>query len=345
MIPKFIIRFVAFLVIPGLVADPICATGTLSQEQSITGHSRIIHNFQGIFQKEAFELALVAERGQPLMQGRRSQKIQRQGGEKLQVATRRGFMADVGAMMLVFSQFSFAQVRAVDVQVLKVLNWIKQNHMLMYENVPKSFQVLADKAKLVWDATTAADSMATHIQRAIIDRGLEIYDGALAQMLWMIGDNLDMASVLTRGYMGEERISAFQTLRGWFRPNDSSHPFQYGEGTNGRLGPDRGWLFRIFADVWQKADPVDGRIVTWEDWKPIAGENAWAAMGGAPDLLEEEWEPTRQQHDGNQARTELGGYGDSYAGGEWRHPLCPTENLRAEFRRHLRKLLRHIDGK
>ena len=53
-----------------------------------------------------------------------------------------------------------------------------------------------------------------------------VYDGALAQMGWMLAGKMEHARALTLGYlrMGPT-LSEFLTLRGEWRNNDATRPF------------------------------------------------------------------------------------------------------------------------
>jgi hypothetical protein len=169
----------------------------------------------------------------------------------------------------------------------RVVRWMEWNRHV-YSNVagdtwarntpgiPKSFEVLRANAQAVWNSTE--DTLEGAIERMILNRGISVYDGAIAQLNWMLCGDLEKSRALHATYSKELSPSVFLTLRGEYRQNDPSRPFRYSEDDRGKLPSGKGWLFRLWSDVWAQIDPKTGTPITWMDWKPIAGENAWAAL-------------------------------------------------------------------
>lgn len=125
----------------------------------------------------------------------------------------------------------------------------------------------------------------TVLERLLTTYGLSIYDAALWQIALTIeGGEKDRAAAqaqtarLISGSSGE-----LKDIRAY------GPDFRYGEDAR-ELGRDEAFFFRIIADRYMQADPLTGdqpvigfpnfETPHHEDWKPIAGEQAWGAILG-----------------------------------------------------------------
>src|SRR5207302_6211169 len=115
-----------------------------------------------------------------------------------------------GAVMSVFLFFApwMKAQTIVDpkADIPKIANWIRQNHLPGYGDVPKSFQVLPEDAQKVWEATPDP------IMRMIFNRGLVTYDGDVESIFLMEIGDVQAGSRLAQGFTQEKAISKFQTL-------------------------------------------------------------------------------------------------------------------------------------
>lgn len=175
----------------------------------------------------------------------------------------------------------------------KLLNWI-QAHISFNTRLPLSFYVPLETRERVYAQMGPADSVPGIIERMIVEEGLDIYDGAVGQIaLVMAGTDDALAQayhpveVYWGGYLGE-----FQTIRAGYPQQpfvyDPQDPYAVASDLNA-IGR-RGFIFRIINanGRYTTSDPLDGKrsfehfpswsTIHWEDWKPIAGENAWVAM-------------------------------------------------------------------
>ncbi len=194
----------------------------------------------------------------------------------------------VGVYMIVFSLFT-SSVFADD----KLIKWIKAN-ISTVTNLPLSFSVPVESKKDIYQEMGESFSVPGIIERMIVEEGLNIYDGAVGQIvLALLGgeENLKLAYAPVKIYWNG-RVGELDNIRAGFPLNsfiyDESNPSAVSSNLedNGR----RGFIFRIINahGRYNTADPLDGKTqmkdfptwptVHWEDWKPIAGENAWAAM-------------------------------------------------------------------
>ncbi|MEI7998076.1 MAG: hypothetical protein WCH62_01040 [Candidatus Omnitrophota bacterium] len=174
-----------------------------------------------------------------------------------------------------------------------LLNWIKTN-ISPVTNLPYSFYIPKPAQAEVYQHMDTSGPVNGAIERTITQEGLDIYDGAVFQIvLSMIGgeENLQQAAVplnyYWQGYLGE-----LGSIRSGYPINlfvyDAKNP-QAVSSDNNNLG-QRGFIFRIInADgKYLLTDPLtsqktisgfpEGGRVHWLDWKPVAGENAWVVI-------------------------------------------------------------------
>jgi hypothetical protein len=187
-----------------------------------------------------------------------------------------------------FSQPDF--VSSID---QKLLAWIKSN-VSPETGLPLSFHIPFESKKSVYQNMGEQFSVGGIVERMIVEEGLIIYDGALRQIvLTMLGDreNLDDALRLTK-VLWEGSVGEMYNLRAGFEMNGFIYDPKQPEAVSSDLSEkgNRGFVFRIINanGRYNTEDPMDGKTefkdfptwptVHWEDWKPIAGENAWVAM-------------------------------------------------------------------
>ncbi len=135
-------------------------------------------------------------------------------------------------------------------------------------SLPKSFYI----PEGYWEQIgSVVDNEENRNERILATYGQNIYDGAT----WQIA----------LAMMGETTIASQQTKRllagqsGDLKIRASDKVFQYGDSKVNF--PDNGsFFFRMISDQWSLTDPMTGETVNWMDWKPILGENAWAALIG-----------------------------------------------------------------
>lgn len=160
---------------------------------------------------------------------------------------------------------------------IKTRNFLEQN--LSKTLMPLSFEA----PKGYWSSfDEPLDTINRVIERTLVSHGLNIYDGALWQMaLTLVPSDASAALVdrhtqrLLSGEAGD-----INNLRG------SGGAFSYGGSYYDR---DTAFFFRMITDSYIQDDPlgqneIEGfpnfRRVHHEDWKPITGEQAWAAIIG-----------------------------------------------------------------
>ena len=175
----------------------------------------------------------------------------------------------------------------------QLVHWLMVN-VSPKTGLPYSFQVPDDKKTEIYKRMGAADSLTGMVERLIVDKGISVYDAALWQIVLTLeggAENLARVRKLVEIYW-QGSFGQLDTIRaGWVRQPFVYDPFNP-EAVHSDLGRTgaRGFLFRIInADgEYNMADPLDGRTrfetfpnspaIHWEDWKPIAGENAWVVM-------------------------------------------------------------------
>ncbi|MCX5697261.1 MAG: fibronectin type III domain-containing protein [Candidatus Omnitrophica bacterium] len=184
------------------------------------------------------------------------------------------------------------------------ITWLKVNTS-KDTGLPYSFQLPADpdRRKQILEGITADKPKDAIIERVIVSQGLEVYDGACWQIaLVATGDketNLPLARVPIDKYWDGD-LPHLWAIRGGYSKINSNQQFVYDPKNPGVIseGPynpgSRGFIFRIIdADGrWETPDPLDGKthspdfpgpeydkgLIVWQDWRPIAGENAWVVM-------------------------------------------------------------------
>ncbi len=196
------------------------------------------------------------------------------------------------SLFLMGTSLSWAQDKSsVDLDQ-KLINWMRA-HRSLSTGMPFSFEPLGIKRNIFMNIGQKRSATGI-IERTIIDQGISIYDAALWQMvLGQTGNqqDLDMA-VRPIKYYWEGSLNEFFNIRSGSGNQifvyDPNHP----DAVTSDLSQkgSRGFIFRIINANGQycSTDPADGKTryqdfpndprIHWEDWKPIAGENAWVVM-------------------------------------------------------------------
>ena len=160
--------------------------------------------------------------------------------------------------------------------------------------LPLSFFVQEKDKQRVFENMGEGRSAEGIIERMIVNEGLDIYDGAVYQIvLSMLGgsENLSLAYHPLSLYW-EGSVNQTANIRAGFPINTFIYDEHHPEAVSSDLlrKGDRGFIFRIINahGRYHCKDPLDGKDssfdfpmserIHWEDWKPVAGENAWVTM-------------------------------------------------------------------
>jgi hypothetical protein len=189
-----------------------------------------------------------------------------------------------------------------------VIEWMRADTSRL--GMPKSFQVPEDQRRSVYSTMGSANSFDGVIERVIVNEGLVVYDGAVRDIvLANIGgeENLRIASIATNNYwLG--RLGALARIRGGY-DGSAEQPFVYNpdnpRAISTRTRGNRGFVFRIISAEgnYETYDPLDGKRslngqrIHWEDWKPIAGENAWLTMAASHLYHAKYYNPANDSYD------------------------------------------------
>lgn len=129
--------------------------------------------------------------------------------------------------------------------------------------------------------------------------GLNIYDGAVRCVaLSLIGEAAACLNY-TQETLVKHKTAQFPDIRGdktcagvmeWGECSDPTQSgvcgFCYGDGADKSLTVENAYFFRLIGDFWAIEGTIDKRcptrhiLWTWNDYKPILGENAWAQFIG-----------------------------------------------------------------
>jgi hypothetical protein len=174
----------------------------------------------------------------------------------------------------------------------KLVNWMKAN-VSPATGMPFSFALIPPEKDVLKGIGQSA-SITGIIERTIVKEGVSIYDAALWQIvLASIPEQADLAAARKPvEYYWNGSLGDFANIRSGY---DGSlfvyDPFDI-EAVKSVVDQKgrRGFVFRIINanGKYLSQDPLDGKEaqedfpndahIHWEDWKPIAGENAWVVM-------------------------------------------------------------------
>ena len=174
-----------------------------------------------------------------------------------------------------------------------LLNWVKSN-VSPTTQLPYSFYIPQEAKAQVYQHMDGAGIVNGAIERMITKEGLDIYDGAVYQIVLSMaggGENLQQALVPIN-YYWRGSVGDLANIRAGYPINlfvyDAGHP-EAVSSDNDSLG-QRGFIFRIINanGRYLVSDPKNGNTTLagfpeedrlhWVDWKPVAGENAWVVM-------------------------------------------------------------------
>ncbi|MBF0594755.1 MAG: hypothetical protein HQL22_07290 [Candidatus Omnitrophica bacterium] len=174
----------------------------------------------------------------------------------------------------------------------KLVNWLRAN-VSPVTGLPLSYGFGAPPGDVL-GRIGKSDSVTGIIERVMVKEGISIYDAALWQIVLAHtgrAEDLAMAAKPVECY-AKGSLGEFDDIRTGF----GRQPFVYDPLDPQAVTLDldhpgrRGFLFRFINANGQflSSDPLDGKksfngfpnypAIHWEDWKPIAGENAWVVM-------------------------------------------------------------------
>ncbi|MCA9403361.1 MAG: hypothetical protein KC897_06235 [Candidatus Omnitrophica bacterium] len=189
-----------------------------------------------------------------------------------------------------------AQQPAVEARLVDsgLVEWL-QSHKSDLTGMPLSFGITEANRKEVLERMGDQDSITGIIERIIVEEGTSVYDTAVWQIaLAALGgeENLRAASVPIETYWR----GSLRHLHNIRAGRGGGQTFIYDRDQPDAISSDltdlgrRGFVFRILNahGKYLAADPLDGKRrfsgfpnwpdIHWEDWKPIAGENAWVVI-------------------------------------------------------------------
>ncbi len=155
----------------------------------------------------------------------------------------------------------------------------------MRSGIPRSYRLPEGYWEIHRGQTDKAGEVDRIIERQIAENSLSIYDGAVWQIALALaapretaGEVRGLTRVLTDGKLGD-----FETIRAY------RFPYRYGD-RQLPMPKSAAFFFRMIADRYTQPDPMGGAtrhenfpnqaILHHEDWKPVMGEQAWAAILG-----------------------------------------------------------------
>lgn len=182
---------------------------------------------------------------------------------------------------------------ALDPSDARLFNFMKAN-ISPVTGLPYSFFIANQDKSIAYRRMGMPGVLEGVIERTIVHEGFDIYDGAVYQIVLALAggaDNLNRALLLDRYYWRGAIGSNWNIRAGYpicryvYDPKNprcvTSDLKRFGQ---------RGFIFRILdADGnYLVTDPLDGKKflsgypnsdrLHWEDWKPVAGENAWVVI-------------------------------------------------------------------
>ncbi len=147
--------------------------------------------------------------------------------------------------------------------------------------MPLSFRASRDYWSGLDESLSEVDAV---IERALVENSLNIYDGALWQIALTVlpSKNSERLVELHTQRLAKGEAGQMSDLRGY------GPVFLYGDEEK-MMDRDSGFFFRMISDKYLQEDPLGHNEVPGypnfnrvhhEDWKPITGEQAWAAIIG-----------------------------------------------------------------
>lgn len=135
-------------------------------------------------------------------------------------------------------------------------------------HLPKSFFI----PKGYWAKVgSVVDNEENRNERILATYGQNIYDGATWQIaVAMMGEIEEASKQTDRLLSGKSGTMGIKAFSSEFTFGDDQMP----------MSKEHSFFFRMISDEWKNRDPLTQELVPWMDWKPILGENAWAALIG-----------------------------------------------------------------
>lgn len=202
----------------------------------------------------------------------------------------------------------------------KLINWM-QGHRSPVTYLPLSFQVLPEHKSMVYQKMGQPNDVDGIIERIIVEEGMVIYDAAVGQIALSLTNekkHLALASHPLEIYW-QGQIGELNNIRAGYPRNmfiyDPQHP-QHVSSDLAAFG-QRGFIFRILNahGRYNTRDPLDGKTICeffptwptvhWEDWRPIAGENAWVVIAAMHLFHKKYYNPEGQFYNYPRNATEL----------------------------------------
>ncbi len=174
-----------------------------------------------------------------------------------------------------------------------VIRWIDHN-ISPATKLPYSFYIPKQHEQQIFQQMDDAGLVNGIIERMITNKGLDIYDGAVYQIVQTMiagAEHLKQAQLPIQ-YYWNGGIGEMWNVRAGYPINryiyDAADPYRVSSDLKAK--GRRGFVFRIInADgEYLVTDPKNGQKtfqgfpqedrLHWVDWKPVAGENAWVAI-------------------------------------------------------------------
>jgi len=203
----------------------------------------------------------------------------------------------------------------------KIFDWILFN-VSEQTGMPLSFFIEEEKKSDVMQRMGEANSTTGIIERMIVEEGISVYDAALWQMVVGLDSNpkiFEISKIPTDIYWKGSLGDLDNIRAGGF----TRQSFVYDADDLSRVSSDlsdkgkRGFLFRIMnaKGKYLATDPLDGKksfkdfpnwsTLHWEDWKPIAGENAWVVISSLHSYHKKYFDSKKGQYNHNHQATEI----------------------------------------
>jgi hypothetical protein len=124
-------------------------------------------------------------------------------------------------------------------------------------------------------------------ERFILQYGLNLYDGACFQIASCLGGNqksVHYANYHTRRLLTNKTWGWSQGSRGYTKLDQGQTVYEYGDQRRW-LADTNSFYFRVASELYSELDPLLNSLgsnvwTTWQDWKPVTGENAWCGYIG-----------------------------------------------------------------
>lgn len=163
--------------------------------------------------------------------------------------------------------------------VKAVVRWLN-NNVVPSTGVIKSFKIPAGQEKKLYESIKryhGGDTYAAETEAVILRDGVVIYDAAVAGISNTLTGDTKISDKLTN-VLWNNRIGSLSPI-----DSDSDY-FEYPGGLKSRYGKVRAFIMRMISAVgkYQTEHPFNpGKGFNWNQYYPVAGENAWACVMNA----------------------------------------------------------------